>query len=127
MSADVKSQAWQDPARQGLREWLQRKAPALVQDSGIVFSDFFQESLMEQLESFVEGFVTNLPDVLRNMRTNEDKQRQDNTTLAHDHDLDLERFLVIMSYVYDGRPKAAFEAFWDVPDGALMGFLKLGV
>jgi nuclear pore complex protein Nup205 len=120
LTADVKSQAWHDPARHGLRIWLQRQAPPVIKDS-VGFSDYFQETLMEQIEGLVEGFITNLPDVLRKMRTEEDQQRHDNTT--HDHDLDLERFLVIMSYAYDSRPKAAFEAFWDAPDGALMGFL----
>lgn len=76
---------------------------------------------MEQLEAFVEAFITNLPDVLRKLRTDEDEQRQLNKEL--DHDLDLERFLVIISFSFEGRPKAALEGFWDVRDGALMGFV----
>lgn len=120
LSADVKSRAWSDPARHGLRIWLQRKAPSMAPDL-VAFSDYFQEALMEQFESFIEGFITNLPDVLRKMRANEDEQRQANMS---DHDLDLERFLLIVSYTYEDRPRAAYEAFWDVPDGALMGFLN---
>lgn len=77
---------------------------------------------MEQLESFIEGFITNLPDTLRKLRLDEDEQRQLSNT--HDHELDLERFIVTISYAFEGRPKAAFEAFWDVPDGALMGFIQ---
>lgn len=77
---------------------------------------------MEQLELFIEGFITNLPDVLRKLRLDEDEQRQLNST--HDHDLDLERFIVTISYAFEGRPKAALEAFWDVPDGALIGFIQ---
>jgi nuclear pore complex protein Nup205 len=76
---------------------------------------------MEQLETFIEAFITNLPDVLRKLRTDEDEQRQLNK--EHDHDLDLERFLVIISFSFEGRPKAALEGFWDVRDGALMGFV----
>ena len=77
---------------------------------------------MEQLESFIEGFITNLPDILRKLRLDEDEQRQLSNT--HDHELDLERFIVTISYAFEGRPKAALEAFWDVPDGALMGFIQ---
>lgn len=121
LSADVKSSDWHDPARHGLRQWLQRKAPPLLSDN-IPFSDFFQGVLMEQLESFIEGFITNLPDILRKLRLDEDEQRQLNST--HDHDLDLERFIVTISYAFEGRPKAALEAFWDVPDGALIGFIQ---
>ncbi|RDW88663.1 hypothetical protein BP6252_00695 [Coleophoma cylindrospora] len=120
MSADVKIGDWSDPARHGLRQWLQRKAPALLPDS-VPFSNFFQGVLMEQLESFIEGFITNLPDVLRKLRIDEDEQRQ--LSQLHEHDLDLERFLVIISYSFENRPKAAMEGFWDVPDGALIGFM----
>lgn len=77
---------------------------------------------MDQLEIFIEGFITNLPDVLRKLRTDEDEQRQ--LSQIHEHDLDLERFMVIISYAFEGRPKAAMEGFWDVPDGALMGFMN---
>lgn len=90
--------------------------------TGIVpFSDSFQDALIQQLETFVEAFITNLPDVLRKLRVDEDEQRQLNK--EHDHDLDLERFLVIICFVFEGRPKAAFEGFWEDREGALMGFV----
>ena len=120
LSADVKPVEWYDPARLGLRQYLQRKSPVLVSDS-IPFSDSFQEVLMELLETFVECFITNLPDALRNLRQDEDEQRQ--LSPNHEHDPDLEKFVVIISYAYDGRPKAALEGFWDAPDGALIGFV----
>ncbi|CAG8973182.1 hypothetical protein HYALB_00008774 [Hymenoscyphus albidus] len=120
VSADAKPVEWHDPARQGLRQWLQRKTPVMLSGPA-PFLPSFQGALMEQLETFIEAFITNLPDVLRNLRTEEDQQRQLNQD--HDHDLDLERFLVITSFVFEGRPKAALEGFWDVRDGALMGFL----
>jgi len=120
LSADVKPVEWYDPARLGLRQYLQRKSPVLVSDS-IPFSEIFQEVLMELLETFVECFITNLPDALRNLRQDEDEQRQ--LSPNHEHDPDLEKFVVIISYAYDGRPKAALEGFWDAPDGALIGFV----
>lgn len=76
---------------------------------------------MEQLQTFIESFITNLPDVLRRLRIDEDEQRQ--LSHEHEHDLDLERFIVIISYAFDGRPKAALDGFWDVPDGVLIGFM----
>jgi nuclear pore complex protein Nup205 len=85
------------------------------------FADFFQGALMEQLEAFIEAFITNMPDILRKLRVEEDEQRQSSAT--QDHDLDLERFIVTISYAYEGRPKAAADGFWGVPDGALMGFM----
>ncbi|RKF65646.1 Nucleoporin NUP192 [Golovinomyces cichoracearum] len=120
VSADIKSAEWYDPARHGLRQWLQRKSPAILTDT-VSFSTVFQKVLMEQFEAFIESFIANLPDVLRKLRVDEDEQRQ--LSKDHDHDLDLERFIVIISYTFEGRPRAAFEGFWDVPDGVLLGFL----
>jgi len=121
ISADVKSAEWCDPARQGLRQWLQRKAPIVLPDT-ISFSVLFQDVLMEQVETFVESFITNIPDVLRKLRTDEDQQRQ--LSKEHEHDLDLERFIVIISYAFENRPKAAHEGFWASKDSALYGFMQ---
>jgi nuclear pore complex protein Nup205 len=119
IAGDVKSLEWQDPARTGMRQWLQRKSPPLVSD-GAQFSDFFQLCLMVQLETFVDAFISNLPDVLRKLRVEEDEQRQ--LSQAHEQDLDLERFLIIIAYSYEGRPDAAMN-FWADPDSNLAGFM----
>ncbi|OLN81622.1 Nucleoporin NUP192 [Colletotrichum chlorophyti] len=119
IAADVKTPEWVDPSRITMRNWLQRKAPPLVADS-IHFSDFFQSYLMTQLEVFVDAFISNLPDVLRKLRVEEDEQRQ--LSQSHEQDLDLERFLVIIAYAYEGRPDAAM-SFWSDPDSNLAGFM----
>jgi len=120
LSADVRPLDWYDQYRHGMRAWLQQRTPIMSPDS-VTFSDFFQDALMEQLETFIESFITNLPDVLRKLRIDEDEQRQQSH--EHEHNLDLERFIVIISYSFEGRPKAALEGFWDVPDGVLIGFM----
>lgn len=119
VAADCKTPDWHDPARSGMRQWLQRKSPPLASDP-VPFSDFFQKALMEHLETFIDAFISNLPDVLRKLRVEEDEQRQLSQT--HEQDLDLERFLLIMAYAYEGRPDAA-DAFWTDPDSNLAGFL----
>ncbi|KXH35783.1 hypothetical protein CSIM01_00497 [Colletotrichum simmondsii] len=119
IAADVKTPEWVDPSRITMRNWLQRKAPPLISDS-ITFSEEFQSSLMLQLEVFVDAFISNLPDVLRKLRVEEDEQRQLSQT--HEQDLDLERFLVIIAYAYEGRPDAAMN-FWSDPDSNLAGFM----
>ncbi|WYZ40122.1 hypothetical protein EsH8_IV_000463 [Colletotrichum jinshuiense] len=119
IAADVKTPEWVDPSRITMRNWLQRKAPPLVLDS-IHFSDFFQSCLMTQLEVFVDAFISNLPDVLRKLRVEEDEQRQLSQT--HEQDLDLERFLVVIAYAYEGRSDAAMN-FWSDPDSNLAGFI----
>ncbi|CAN8096727.1 unnamed protein product [Discula destructiva] len=119
VAADVKTPDWHDPTRMGIRQWLQRKSPSLV--DAAPFSDHFQLALMIRLEMLVEGFISNLPDVLRKLRNEEDEQRQLNSN--HEQDLDLERFLLIIAYAYEGRPDAA-ENFWVDPDSNLAGFLQ---
>ncbi|KAF3770338.1 hypothetical protein M406DRAFT_336028 [Cryphonectria parasitica EP155] len=119
VAADVKTPVWHDPTRLGIRQWLQRKSPSLA--DAAQFSEHFQVALVVQLENLVEGLISNMPDVLRKMRTEEDEQRQLNAN--HEQDLDLERFLLIIAYAYEGRPEAA-EAFWADPDSNLAGFLQ---
>ncbi|PHH73584.1 hypothetical protein CDD80_3715 [Ophiocordyceps camponoti-rufipedis] len=119
LAGDIKSLEWHDSVRTGLRKWLQRRCSTLPPDS-IQFAGFFQLCLMTQLEVFVDAFISNLPDVLRKLRVEEDEQRQLSQT--HEQDLDLERFLLLIAYSYEGRPDAA-ASFWSDPDSNLAGFM----
>ncbi|ODA82559.1 hypothetical protein RJ55_01066 [Drechmeria coniospora] len=119
VAGDVKSPDWHDSVRLGMRNWLQRKSSALPREP-IQFSNFFQVSLTTQIETFVDAFISNLPDILRKLRVEEDEQRQ--LSQAHEQDLDLERFLLIIAYTYEGRPEAA-TSFWSDPDSNLAGFM----
>ncbi|OTA05500.1 hypothetical protein A9Z42_0061410 [Trichoderma parareesei] len=119
VAGDVRSPDWHDSVRAGMRKWLQRKSSPLVSER-TQFSSFFQLCLMSQFEVFVDAFITNLPDVLRKLRVEEDEQRQ--LSQAHEQDLDLERFLLIIAYAYEGRPDAAAN-FWQDPDSNLAGFM----
>ncbi|KAK4192033.1 nucleoporin Nup186/Nup192/Nup205 [Podospora australis] len=120
VAADCKTEEWQDPSRLGMRQWLQRKSPPL-QSEPCVFSHFLQQSLMVHLEVFIDAVITNMPELVRSLKTEEDEQRQ--LSQAHEQDLDLERFLLIISYAYEDRPDAAMSFFEDM-DSALYGFLQ---
>lgn len=119
VAGDCKALDWQDPTRSRMRQWLQRKSPPLSSEP-IPFNEVFQKCLMVQFEVFIDAFISNLPDVLRKLRVEEDEQRQLSQT--HEQDLDLERFLIIIAFSYEGRPDAA-DAFWSDPDSNLAGFL----
>ncbi|KAK3340657.1 nucleoporin Nup186/Nup192/Nup205 [Neurospora tetraspora] len=114
------NQDWQDPTRWGMRQWLQRKALPLASEA-LPFAPHFHTSLMTHLEVLIDAAISNIPDVLRKLRTEEDEQRQLSQT--HEQDLDLERFLMIIAYAYDGRPDAAM-TFWEDADSNLSGFLN---
>ncbi|KAG5979876.1 hypothetical protein E4U55_004664 [Claviceps digitariae] len=119
LAGDVKPADWHDSVRVGMRNWLTRKSSALAADS-VPFASFFQLCLMSQIEVFVDAFISNLPDVLRKLRVEEDEQRQ--LSQSHEQDLDLERFLLVIAYSYEGRPEAAAN-FWSDPDSNLAGFM----
>ncbi|EEY20724.1 conserved hypothetical protein [Verticillium alfalfae VaMs.102] len=119
LDADVNSAEQQDPSRAALLKWLARKTPSLVFDT-VPFSSFFKACLTAQLEVFVDAFISNLPDVLRKLRSEEDEQRQ--LSQAHEQDTDLERFLLIIAMSYEDRSDAA-TSFWLDPDSNLAGFM----
>ncbi|RCI09199.1 hypothetical protein L249_1469 [Ophiocordyceps polyrhachis-furcata BCC 54312] len=119
VASDIKPLDWHDSVRTGLRRWLQRRCSTLPPDT-IQFSSFFQLCLATQLEVFVDAFISNLPDVLRKLRVEEDEQRQ--LSQSHEQDLDLERFLLLIAYSYEERPDAAAN-FWSDPDSNLAGFM----
>ncbi|KAI1335715.1 nucleoporin Nup186/Nup192/Nup205 [Xylariaceae sp. FL0016] len=118
--ADLKASEWQDPSRHRLRLWLQKRTPPLPQGTG-PFSAFLQTRLTTKLETFVDAFISNMPDVLRRLKIEEDEQRQ--TMQAQEQGLDLERFLLIIAYSYEGRPEDA-DNFWSDPESNLAGFLQ---
>ncbi|KAI9716272.1 MAG: hypothetical protein M1812_005497 [Candelaria pacifica] len=130
LGAQVKPEEWQDPARLGLTQFLLQDSATLQLDS-VACSDHFYHLLMEQLESFSDAFIANMPDALRKLKLEEDEQRkQAQGGLQRaipgglvGHQLHLERFLVIISYAFERRPNAA-EAFWADPDGNLYGFVQ---
>ncbi len=117
--ADLKTSEWQDPSRTDMRRWLQNRTPHLPQDTP-QFSIHLQDRLAAKLETFVDAFISNLPDVLRKLRVEEDEQRQMHQ--VQQQDLDLERFLLIVAYAYEGRPEAA-DVFWSDPESNHAGFL----
>ncbi|KAL8900187.1 MAG: hypothetical protein Q9207_005813 [Kuettlingeria erythrocarpa] len=119
-----------DPARNGLTQYLLRDTLLLSTEAARI-SPFFRDILMEQVESFVNSFIANMPDTLRQFQSDEDDQRKKilggvqptATSSLYDQDLHLERFLVIIAYVFDKRVEAS-ESFWSDPDSNLYGFLQ---
>ncbi|CAK7213139.1 hypothetical protein SCUCBS95973_001699 [Sporothrix curviconia] len=120
VSADVAVRDFQDPTPSGVQLWIQRTCPPLAADA-VPVSEFFRVSVLEQLENFVDAFISNLPDVIRQLRVDEDEQRQ--LSQSHEQSLELERFLLVISHAYEGRSDAG-EAFWADPESNLAGFMQ---
>ncbi|KAI1376714.1 nucleoporin Nup186/Nup192/Nup205 [Hypoxylon crocopeplum] len=118
--ADVRASEWEDAARKSLRQLLRKRTPSLPSDT-VTFSKPLQDRLAAKLETFVDAFISNMPDVLRRLKIEEDEQRQ--ASQAQEQDYDLERFLLIIAFSFEGRPDAA-DDFWADPENNLAGFLQ---
>ncbi|KAI9887238.1 MAG: hypothetical protein M1823_000909 [Watsoniomyces obsoletus] len=123
LCADVKATETSDTLRSSLRHWLQRKAPIILPNP-VPFSHHFQLLLMEQLETHVDALITNMPGNLRRLRVDQDERRLRLLEVdPNQQDLDLEKLLMIMAYVFEDRPEAA-KNFWLYPDSNWSGFLQ---
>lgn len=126
IAQDVKRSDWYDPAKVGLTNFLLREATTLPPDSPPP-SKFFTERVMDELQAFVDAFITNMPDTLRLLKFEEDDQRKllrsrfHKNTTEYQYDLDV--FLVLIAYAYQDDPDSA-KSFWGQQEGNLYGFLQ---
>lgn len=122
---DVKNSPWYDPLRRGITAFLTQDSPAL-QFEPYACEVSFQELLMEQLQNFVEAFISNMPDTLRNLRSDEDDYRRQThgglQSRTSEQPMHLERFYIITSFAFETFEQAA-DSFWTEADGNLHGFL----
>jgi nuclear pore complex protein Nup205 len=125
-SQDVRPTRWYDPQKTSMLSTLLQDT-AVLNAEAIIPEDFFKTLIMEQLQTFVDSFITNMPDTLRRLKVEEDDQRrrlqlhfQQSTG---EYPMHLERFMVIVAYAFDGFPDAA-EDFWSDKESNLYGFLQ---
>jgi nuclear pore complex protein Nup205 len=125
-SQDVRPTRWYDPQKTSMLSTLLQDTAVLSSDSAQP-EEFFRALTMEQLQSFVDSFITHMPDTLRRLKVEEDDQRRQLQfqfrQSTGDYPIHLERFMVIVAYAFDGFPDAA-EDFWSDKESNLYGFLQ---
>ncbi|KAH8722403.1 nucleoporin Nup186/Nup192/Nup205 [Phaeosphaeriaceae sp. PMI808] len=125
-SQDVRPTRWYDPRKTSMLSTLLQDTAVLSADTAVP-EDFFKVLTMEQLQTFVDSFITNMPDTLRRLKVEEDDQRRrlqlHFQQSAGEYPMHLERFMVIVAYAFDGSPDAA-EDFWSDKESNLYGFLQ---
>ncbi|KAK3683109.1 hypothetical protein LTR37_020547 [Vermiconidia calcicola] len=123
----LKPEVWHDPAKVGMVRFLLEDTPSVPSEKITPPSEVFISFAMSELQSFSDAFVAHLPDVLRRLKADEDDRRRAMFSGAPEPNqrgqLDLERFLVIMSYAYQDNPDAA-QDFWSDKESSLYGFLR---
>lgn len=127
LCSKVRVEKWYDPAKAGLVQYLLAGSET-ARTVSLTASAHFENLLAENLQAFIDAFITNMPDTLRRLKFEEDEHRRNRLPqtlqeLPPGHDIDLERFLMIISYAFHDFPEAA-QAFWSDPDGNLYGFLQ---
>lgn len=130
----VNNEEWSDPARSELVSLLLKESVASMPETDLC-SEYFKTLLMENFETFAESCVANMPDAVRNLKSDEDSQRLEQITALRDGfssslhrgfveaRTHLESFLMVIAFAFAGRQEAAQE-FWADPDGNLYGFLQ---
>lgn len=117
---------WHDPARKGIIEWLVDDAVNFPADAPRS-SDEFALLVMRELQAFTDAFVTNMPDTLRKLKSEEDEKRRNQLFQSANGDfraeMGLERFMIIMAYAYQDDVDAVRD-FWSDRESNLYGFLR---
>ncbi|KAA8910012.1 nucleoporin Nup186/Nup192/Nup205 [Sphaerosporella brunnea] len=117
LAADLGPAPRLNSAKEDLHKFLQARVPPL-EDVVLLLSEF-RALLMSQLELFIDGFIANMATLLQAMKTVEE---EDDIMNLRTYDYELERFFLIVHYVYDGRIDAGI-TFWSDPESNLYGFL----
>lgn len=121
----LKPEVWHDPAKAGLVQFLLDNSAPIPRDAVAPSPDFAQLT-MQEFQAFAEGFVSNMPDILRRLKTEEDDKRRNLATASNEdggYEMDLERFLLIVSFAYQDDPPSAAD-FWSDTESNLYGFLR---
>ncbi|KAI1907363.1 hypothetical protein LOZ64_005925 [Ophidiomyces ophidiicola] len=129
--AGTASEGWEVPARNELVSLLLKDATSLAKEPEQL-SSYFRTTLMEGLETFTESLIANMPDAIRQLKSDEDLQRLDQMTALRETTnarglieprMHLESLLLIIAFTFDQRDESAQE-FWADTDGNLYGFLQ---
>lgn len=126
ISQDINRSDWYDPARAGLVSFLLHEAHLPTAEFAPPL-EYLRDIVSTAIQAFTEALITNMPDTIRRLRSEEDASRKSMRSRFQpgnqDSELHLERFLVIASYAYEGDADAAI-TFWSDPDSNLYGFLQ---
>lgn len=125
---------WAMPARDEIVSLLLKDAPSLNVEPDPL-SPYFRNLLKEGLEAFTESLIANIPDAIRQLKSEEDMQRLDQMTALREASntslqrglveprMHLETLLLVIAFAFENRHDAA-QDFWADTDGNLYGFLQ---
>ncbi|TGZ80512.1 hypothetical protein EX30DRAFT_332009 [Ascodesmis nigricans] len=118
LTSDIGSPVPLNSAKEGiLQVVLQNRVPPMTDTVALLPE--FRDLMLSQVEAFVESFITNMAEILKEVKN---KEEDDILIGQKTIDFELERFFLIVHFVYHGRPDSGIE-FWSDPESQLYGFL----
>lgn len=132
IASSISMNAWRHPARQELVNLLRGDSSDLI-SNGDETSEYFRLMLMESYEVFSEGWISNMPDSIRQLKHEEDDLRLEQIAAIQEGirpdpktdqllPMHLEALLILISFAFEARPDAC-EQWWEDPESTLYGFL----
>lgn len=116
--ADVSAEWDLNSAKEDLHRFLQTRVSPVDHRGHI--SVPFRSLMINQIEIFVDSFISNMADILKDIKTREEEDvLLGRKTLGYE----LERFFLIIHYAYLGRRDAGM-VFWSDPESNLHGFIS---
>lgn len=122
----LKPEVWYDPAKAGLVNFLLDNSVSFPHDATAP-SRSFATLTIQEFQDFVNAFISNMPDLLRQLKSQEDDERRNFLSSAieqgHPDTMDLERFILIIARAFQ-EDEGGAEDFWSDREGNLYGFLR---
>jgi nuclear pore complex protein Nup205 len=117
LSADIGPAQRLNSAKEDLHRFFQARVPPL--EDVVLLLHEFRTLLIGQFELFIDSIIANMATLLQAIKTAEE---EDDIMNQRTSDYELERFFMIIHYVYDGRTDAG-TTFWSDPESNLYGFI----
>ncbi|KAL7272150.1 hypothetical protein RUND412_005058 [Rhizina undulata] len=117
VSSDVSDEIRLNAAKEEIHRFLQSQVPPM--EDRRLLSTIWKLLVVGQFELFIDNFISNMADLLKDIKTREEEDvLLDRGTVKSE----LERFFLIIHYIYLGRRDAGM-SFWGDPESNLHGFI----
>ncbi|KAK6533508.1 hypothetical protein TWF694_002447 [Orbilia ellipsospora] len=117
VAADTNITSQVEASRNEFRRFLQTKTPIQATDM-VGLLPYFRKTMNDQLENFMDSFISNMADILKEIKSIEEEDH----LIQRESAYNLERFFLLIGFVFRNRSDAGM-TFWNDRESNLYGFL----
>ncbi|EWC48157.1 hypothetical protein DRE_02261 [Drechslerella stenobrocha 248] len=117
VAADTNAPTQMEASREEFRRFLQTKTPFQTTEVKDILLDF-RRTMTRLLEDFMDSFISNMADILKEIKTLEEEDH----LIQREGAFNLERFLLFIGFVFRNRLDSGMN-FWADRESNLYGFL----